>query len=114
MRQLEDIKLKQKVVQALDELHNKLFMEFHIESLILFGSFARGEEDEESDIDLLVITPRPLTRFARHKITDLVFEVNLSYDTNFSTVVVDRKSWESGLISVLPFREEILKYGIPL
>lgn len=33
-----------------DHYHNK------IEKIILFGSYARGEAREESDIDLLVIT----------------------------------------------------------
>ncbi len=37
----------------------------------------------------------------RHQI-DIVFEINLRFDTNVSTLVVDRKSWESRLFSVLP------------
>jgi len=80
--------------------------------LVLYGSFARGQADEESDVDLLIVTGRPLTRFERHEITDVAFEVNLQYDTNFSTLVVDLKSWESGMFSVLPIRDEIIRDGI--
>jgi hypothetical protein len=54
---------------------------------------ARGEADEESDSDLLV-TLTKLTRFERHEITDSVFEINLKYDTNFSTLVIDNESWK--------------------
>jgi len=98
--------------QALGELRRRLFDEFDIEALILYGSVTRGEADEESDLDLLIVTAQPLTRTARHEITDMVFEVNLLYGTNFSTLVVDRNSWEAGLFSVLPLRREILKDGI--
>ena len=100
--------------QALGELRRRLFDECDIESLILYGSVARGEADEESDLDLLIVTAQPFTRTARHEITDLVFEVNLLYGTNFSTLVVDRSSWEAGAFSVLPLREEILNEGIRL
>jgi predicted nucleotidyltransferase len=115
MRRLEAITLTPNQTQALDELKQRLFAGFEIESLILYGSVARGEADPESDLDLLVVTQRPFpSRFSRHAITDLVFEVNLRFGTNFSTLVVDRDAWESGLITVLPLRDEILRDGIPL
>jgi len=47
--------------------------------LILYGSAARGQTDDESDIDLLVITAQPLSRLRRHEITDIVFEINLTH-----------------------------------
>ncbi len=81
---------------------------------MLYGSFARGQADEESDVDLLVVTAQPLTRFQRHEITNAVFDVNLQYDTNFSTLVVDLESGERGVISVLPIHDEILRDGIPV
>ncbi len=112
MKRLQDIALTSIQQQALSELRRRLLGEFDVESLILYGSVARGEADEESDIDLLVVTSRPLTRPERHEITDLVFEVNLHHGTNFSTLVVDSTSWEFGAVSVLPLRDEILRDGI--
>lgn len=100
--------------QALNELKFKLVHEFDIESLALYGSAARGEASEESDLDLLILTKHPLTRLARHKITDLAFEINLHYGTNFSTVVVDRDAWKTGAFSVIPFREEVLRDSVYL
>ena len=58
------------------------------------------------------VTSKPLIRFKRHEITNVVFEVNLQFDTTFSTLVVDLKSWETGIISVLPVRDEIIRDGI--
>ena len=95
MKRLDSITPNQ--YQALGELRRRLFDRFDIEALILYGSVARGEADEESDLDLLIATARPFPRPARHEITDMVFQVNLLYGTNFTTLVVDRRSWEAGV-----------------
>jgi len=100
--------------QALESLKNRLRDEFHIEEMILYGSAARSEADSESDADLLILTNHPMNRFERHKITDVVFEVNLAYGTNFSSLVIDRALWESGPVSILPIHEEIQRDGIIL
>lgn len=98
--------------QALKELKSRLFGEFDIEKIILYGSVARREADRESDSDLLILTNRAMKRFERHRITDAIFEINLLYDTNFSSLVVDRASWETGPLSVLPIYEEVRRDGI--
>jgi predicted nucleotidyltransferase len=112
MKHLADIRLSHNLLLALDELRGNLFAEFDIDAMVLYGSVARGEDDEESDQDLLILTARPLPRPVRHRITDIVFEVNLQYGTNISTLVLDRGSWESGPTSVLPIHDEILREGI--
>ena len=99
---------------AFDELKKNLLKLFPITTIILYGSYARREQDGESDIDLLIVTERVLLRHERNTITDIVFEINLKYDTNFSTLVVDNDSWESGYFTVLPIKQEILKDGVKL
>ena len=104
--------LSSKQSRALNEIKQKVIQRFSIVDCLLYGSAARGEADEESDLDLLIVTAEVLNRFKRHEITDIVFEVNLKYGTNFSTLVVDQETWETGIISVLPLRDEILRDGI--
>jgi predicted nucleotidyltransferase len=36
---------------------SELKKEYHVEKVILYGFYARDEETEDSDIDLLVIAP---------------------------------------------------------
>jgi predicted nucleotidyltransferase len=53
----------------LDEMVRRLVAEFQPEKIILFGSHAWGEPNEDSDIDLFVIVPesedRPIHRSQR-------------------------------------------------
>lgn len=99
-------------LQALSEIKRKVNEKFDIKAYVLYGSVARGQADDESDVDLLVVTFKPLNRFERHEITNVVFDVNLEFCTNFSTLVVDAKSWETGIISVLRVHDEIIRDGI--
>jgi len=55
-----------------------------------------------------------LSRSKRHEITDIVFEVNLEFGTSFSTLVVDQESWDTGMLSVLPLKDEIIRDGMRL
>ena len=112
MKRIEDVVLSVNESRALRSLKDRLQSQFEIEELILFGSVARGEADPESDIDLLIVTTEPLSRGKRHDITNLVFDINLEFDTNFSTLVVDRHSWDSGPFSILPIRDHILVDGV--
>ena len=100
---------------ALREFRTRLLNELDfVESLTLFGSTARGTAQKGSDIDLLVLTSRPLDNRARHKITDTQFDINLKYGTNFSSLVVAASEWEHGVASVLPIKRAVACDGIPV
>lgn len=119
LKEPENVQLKELLSnderQALQELKKRLFDRFpFVRELILFGSVVHGDADEESDVDLLVLTNRKLSRSRRHEITRVTFEINLEYDTNFSVLVADRDKWDSGMISVLPIHTEIEQHGVPV
>ncbi|MBC8204068.1 nucleotidyltransferase family protein [bacterium] len=59
--------LKQKRAEAL-----KIAEKYKVKNLRIFGSVARGEDDEESDIDLLASFPEGFTLF---DLVDLVKEI---------------------------------------
>lgn len=112
MKQMGDISVTPEQRAGLAEIKQRLLERFDIRAIVLYGSLARGQADEESDVDLLVVTAESLTRLQRHEITNIVFDVNLQYGTNFSTLVVDLELWETGIISVLPIHDEIVRDGV--
>ena len=83
-----------------------------VESVILFGSKCRGDDDPESDIDLLVLTSRSLSRPERHAITDALFPIQLANDVVLSTVVVAVSEWSAGPISAMPIHQEVEEQGV--
>jgi uncharacterized protein len=51
------------IEEWLGEVTRLLVEAAHPEKIILFGSYARGDFDEDSDLDLLIILPTVVDRF---------------------------------------------------
>jgi predicted nucleotidyltransferase len=107
-----DLTLTKEQREAVLEAKKWLMKQFPVEMLVVFGSVARGEDDEESDLDLLVITSEVMTYRDRNAISDIIFEINYSYGTNISIVVVDAFSWNKGIYSLIPFYSEVQRDGV--
>ena len=67
MKGLTDIPLKANEKEAILKAKQVLKAKFPVADVILFGSKARGDSDPESDIDLLVLTTRPIEWRERHQ-----------------------------------------------
>jgi predicted nucleotidyltransferase len=97
---------------AILEAVSRLRAWFPVEEVVLFGSKCRGDADEESDVDLLVLTSRPTTRAERHAACDAVHSVQLAFDVVISLLIVSADEWRSGPLSVLPIRHEVEEQGV--
>nr|QNO44296.1 hypothetical protein EMJGOPNH_00014 [Methanosarcinales archaeon ANME-2c ERB4]QNO44925.1 hypothetical protein JHEBEADN_00001 [Methanosarcinales archaeon ANME-2c ERB4]QNO45029.1 hypothetical protein EEGECGIO_00004 [Methanosarcinales archaeon ANME-2c ERB4] len=65
-----------------------------LKSILLFGSYARGEETEDSDIDIAVILEdfdHACTEIERTG--DIVSSLSLKFDTLISLVPIKEKDW---------------------
>jgi uncharacterized protein len=54
------VKTKDEVINCLKENKENLTSKFPLKAIALFGSYARNEQTEESDIDVLVEFNRPV------------------------------------------------------
>jgi len=73
----------------------------------LFGSYSRGDFTDESDVDVLVISERPLE--TRERLYDLSWEIQMRYGIPVSFVVIPEERWRRGLT---PLKEVALREGI--
>jgi uncharacterized protein len=111
MRTLADICLAENDRKAIAAAVGVLRGSFPVERVVLFGSKARGGDDPESDIDLLVLTARKLDWREERAITTALFAVEMDYDVVISTLIVPVQEWSSGVYPVLPIHDEIMREG---
>ena len=83
-------------------------------TLILYGSYARGDEREDSDIDLLVLLNKEkITCDDRMQVISPVFDIELETGTLISLFFFPKKTWEINP-RITPFYENVTKEGIIL
>jgi uncharacterized protein len=114
MKALSDLRLPQQLRSALQETKRRISTEFAVDRIVLFGSVVRGEADEESDVDLLIVLREFPNHLVRNQISRLLLDINLEYDTNLSGLVVEQPTWDEGLLTVLPIPAEVQEEGIRL
>ena len=93
MKTLEKTPLHQNEREAIETAVEEIRRKFPVDKVVLFGSKARGDSDQHSDIDLLIITLYTLHWKEEKAIRDLLFEIGLKYDVIFSLLFVSKDEW---------------------
>ena len=107
------MKLSTKEKDALDKLA-KIFRErFGAKEVILYGSAARDELDEGSDIDLLIVLPDVNWEIEK-QIVDVCFDAELECGRVFSTVCFSTDELDNSPLRSSPLVLNVRKGGIPL
>jgi len=79
--------------------------------LILYGSYARGDYREDSDIDLLVLIDKDkISRSDIKRIKYPLYDIEFNTGTIISPLIFSKKDWETKH-KITPFYENILKEG---
>jgi len=102
--------VSERVVQAAREsLGNKL------DKVILYGSYARGDNNDESDIDIMILADIPLEARSREreKIRSLLGYIDLDLDVVLSLNVTDCETFNK-FLPVEPFYRSVLNDGVIL
>ncbi len=114
MKNLEQLKLKDFEKQALKELKEKIKEKFTDAEIILYGSKVRGDFDEESDIDLLILIDGEVNSKVEEEISKIAYEIELEYDVIFGKIVESKNFWNSNLAKAMPLHQNIDKESVLL
>ena len=87
----------------------------HVKQIILYGSYARGDYNEHSDVDIMILTTLTDEEIeeAETEIFDLAFDFQMDYDIDISVVIQNKERFNYWL-GALPFYNNVQKEGIVL
>ncbi|MCH9028372.1 MAG: nucleotidyltransferase domain-containing protein [Bacteroidetes bacterium] len=108
---MSDKKLKQLLEELQKEL--KLLLKDKLNKIILYGSYANKTFDEESDVDIMVLTSLSdyeIKKVYEH-IDELSSKLSLKYEVLISILVKSAEKFYN-YSDILPFYKNVLKEGV--
>lgn len=102
--------ITQTVVRSvLGLIENKIY------KIVLYGSYARGDFDTESDVDIIILLDcdEKELRNYRKSVAVLASRISLENDIEVSLLLKNRNSFEDKL-AILPFYQNIENEGVVL
>ena len=101
-------KMREELVQGLTDIFGN-----NISMIILYGSVARGNAAEESDVDIAIVVRSQMDDGTKRRFLSWAADMDIRYERVFSIVDIQEsnmKKWED----VLPFYRNVKKEGIVL
>lgn len=114
MKSLSELSLKMNEKKALMELKKKLVERFPDVEIILYGSKVRGNDEEFSDIDLLVLLGRDINTSLEEEIISLAYDIELEHNVVFGLLIESKTFWNSNLANAMPIHWNIDKEGMAI
>ena len=87
----------------------------HLKKVILYGSYARGDYNDQSDIDIMLLvdlTAAEMDAYA-DQLSELGFEYNVDYDIWMMPVVKNKQHFEKWA-EAYPFYANVQREGVIL
>ena len=108
-----DQSLKNVLNQYIDEI--KKIYNSHLKKIILYGSYARGDYSEQSDIDIMLLldlSDMEIKEY-RHKLSDITFDINMDYDLDIKPIAKNIEHFNKW-VDVYAFYSNINSEGVTL
>ena len=103
-----------------DEIQNfinevKKILGNRLKKVILYGSYARGDYNKKSDVDIMILTDLSYDEIEeyRDRISDIAFEIELKTGIILSPVIKNIEKYNSR-IKFIPFYKNVEKEGVVL
>lgn len=84
-----------------------------LEKVILYGSYARGEATDESDVDIMAVVDngKELEKTVRQIMVDISYELSLAYGVEVTVLLQDKDEYEQWQ-PYIPFLRNVNREGI--
>lgn len=82
--------------------------------LLLYGSAARGERGPESDYDVLIILPSPISREEEEQMRNAVYDWEVDQGVVASLIVTTREHWSMPLTAATPLHKNVEREALAL
>ena len=101
--------------KAMNELKELLVTSFpdYIDKVVLFGSQAKGEAQDYSDYDILVILKKEYDWKLKHQIYDKTWEIDFKYDILTDIKLISKYDLNT-IVGKQPFIMDALESGVVL
>jgi predicted nucleotidyltransferase len=113
-KEISSLLLKPNEKAALTELKTSLEKKLPGSELVLFGSRSRGEGDDYSDLDVLIIVDTRVDRTLYEMISGISYPLELEFDVVFGKIIESRVDWDSPLSRITPLHRNIDREGVRL
>ena len=86
-----------------------------LKKVILYGSYARGDYNQQSDVDIMILTDLSFEEIEeyRDKISDIAYDIELSTGIILSPVIKNIEKYNSR-INFVPFYKNVEREGVVL
>ena len=82
--------------------------------VLIYGSYARNEENENSDVDIMIISDNSsLSEEKRREVRYAVYDIEIKYGIILSPKVITATEWDSKKNSH-PFYESVRNEGVEI
>lgn len=84
-----------------------------LNDVILYGSYARGDYDSESDIDVMALVNLEKNELAKYRrtVSDFSNDIDLKYDVLLSVKLQDKFTFDK-YVNALPYYMNIVREGV--
>lgn len=105
---------KQRILLEFSQIVKKILGET-LKKIIVYGSYARGDYRENSDIDIMILTSLSNMEIEKieNKIFDVAFEFEMEYGIVINPVLENEKHFNYWL-GALPFYDNVKKEGVEI
>jgi predicted nucleotidyltransferase len=112
MKSIKDLKLKDNEIKAIEELKKIILGSYPDAEIILFGSKARGDFSEDSDIDVLILLYADVNSKLEEKIIGDIYDIELKYELLFGPIIINTNEWHNDYKGNPFFKENIQRDGM--